>query len=309
VTNFWLRRRLIAMLLSLIVLVTIMGITLKDRPFPTWPERFIRDSFSIIQQVLYKPAYAVAGFFEDIQEMNLIYEENRVLKQNLEQFAQITAELHELKHENGQLREMIGIQESKISDYKLRVAEVVSRSPDRWNHTLIIDKGTKDGIAPNMAVITPKGYIGRIQSVSNFSSQVELVTDIERGNHIGAIIQDEEHIYGVVEGYDPTNNWLIMRKIPMQSEIEPNHLVITSGLGGIIPKGLVLGEVISVNTDDQYLTKEAYIKPNADFQQLEKVFVVERSFIPPSEIPVPGIPQSPETPPAPEPVSQGGESQ
>lgn len=292
-SNFFVKRRLLALLISLIALVTMMGITLKDRPYPTWPERFVRDSFSFIQEIVYKPAFAVAGFFESIHDIYNVYEENKALKQNLQQFAQTTADLNELKLENQQLRKMLDAKESKLSDYKLRLAEVVARSPDRWNHTMIIDKGTKDGIQPNMAVITPEGYIGRIQSVSNFSSQVELVTDIERGNHIGGIVQGKEHIYGVLEGYDPKNNLLIMRKIPMQADIQPKNLVITSGLGGTIPRGLVLGEVVSVKTDDQFLTKDAYIKPNANLNQLEKVFVVERSFVAPMEIPVPVIPGSP----------------
>lgn len=289
-SNFFMKRRLLALLTSLIVLITMMGITLKERPFPTWPERFVQDSFSFIQGLVYKPAFAVAGFFENIEAFYMIFEENKALKKNLEQFAQITADLNEMKLENEQLRKMLEAKESKLSDYKLRMAEVVARSPDRWNHTLIIDKGQKDGISPNMAVITPEGYIGRIQSVSNFSSQVELVTDIERGNHIGAIIQGQEHIYGVVEGYDPRKNLLIMRKIPMQSEITQKQMVITSGLGGTIPKGLVLGEVISVTTDDQFLTKDAHVRPTANLNQLEKVFVVERSYIAPTEIPIPPLP-------------------
>lgn len=289
-SNFFMKRRLLALLLSLIVLILMMGVTLKERPLPTWPERFVRDSFSFIQEMIYKPAFAVAGFFESIHDIYYVFEENKTLKKNLQQFAQTTADLNELKLENEQLRKMLDAKESKLTDYQLRIAEVVARSPDRWNHALIIDKGTKDGIQPNMAVITPEGYIGRIQSVSNFSSQVELVTDIERGNHIGAIIQGKEHIYGVVEGYDPKNNLLIMRKIPMQSDIAPKQLVITSGMGGTIPQGLVLGEVVSVRTDDQFLTKDAYIKPSANLNQLEKVFVVERSFVAPMEIPATPVP-------------------
>lgn len=307
-SNLFVKRRLMILLVSLIVLVTTMGITLKDRPLPTWPERFVRDSLAFVQNLIYKPAFAVAGFFESIGDIYVVYEENKALKQNLQQFAQITADLNEMKIENEELRNMLEARESKLSDYKLRMAEVVARSPDRWNHTLIIDKGTKDGISPNMAVITPEGYIGRIQSVSHFSSQVELVTDIERGNHIGAIVQGNERNYGVVEGYDPKNNLLIMRKIPMQSIIEPKQIVITSGLGGTIPRGLVIGEVVSVRSDDQLLTKDAYIRPSANLNRLDKVFVVERSFIAPKEIPVPalpGLPNSSTNPPNAEATGEG----
>ncbi|RKD23897.1 rod shape-determining protein MreC [Ammoniphilus oxalaticus] len=286
-SNFFFKRRLLALLLSLIVLVTMMGITVKDRPFPTWPERVIRDSFAFVEGLVYKPATAVAAFFESFQEIYHVYEENKALKQNLQQLTQLTAQLNEVKLENKQYAKLLEAKESKLSDYQLKIAEVVARSPDRWNHMLIIDTGSKDGIKPNMAVVTPGGYIGRIQSVSKYSAQVELVTDIEHGNHIGAVVQADESVYGVVEGYDSKNNLLIMRKIPLQAKVAPKQLVITSGLGGTIPRGLILGEVISVKTNDLFLTKDVFIKPSANLNQLEKVFVVERSFLPPPEIPTP----------------------
>jgi len=306
VSNFFFKRRLLALLVSLIVLVTIVGMTVKDRPIPTWPERIIRDTFAFTEGLIYKPAVAIAGFFESIQDIYQVFEENKALKQNLQQFTQVTAELNELKLENEQFRKLLEAKQSKLSDYQLKLAEVVARSPDRWNHTLIIDRGAKDGIQPNMAVITPEGYIGRIQSVSNHSAQVELVTDIERGNHISAIVQSSEPVYGVVEGYDPKNHWLIMRKIPLQAEIAEKQLVVTSGLGGTIPRGLILGEVVSVKTDEQFLTKDAYIRPNANLNLLEKVFVVERSFVPPTEIPIPNSVPGSTTPNGVEGELQGG---
>lgn len=277
-----------------------------DRPVPTWPERIIRDSFAFTEGLIYKPAVSVAGFFESIQDIYQVYEENKALKQNLQQLTQVMAELNEYKLENEQFRKLLQAKESKLSDYSLKIAEVVARSPDRWNHTLIIDRGMKDGVQPNMAVVTPEGYIGRIQSVSNYSAQVELVTDIERGNHIGAVVQANEPVYGVVEGYDPKNNWLIMKKIPLQSQIATKQLVITSGLGGIIPRGLVLGEIVSVKTDDQFLTKDAYIRPSANLNLLEKVFVVERSFLPPTEIPVPNAVPGSSSPSSTKEKPQGG---
>lgn len=295
--NFFGNKKIFALLISIIVLAAVMGYTLKDRPYPTWSERFVRDSFSLVQQLLYKPAIATAGFFENLRQMYYIYEENKALKESLDQFAQVTAELNQLRYENEQLRKMLDVK-STLTDYQLRIAEVVARSPDRWNETLIIDKGSKDGIKPNMAVITPKGLIGRIQSVSNFSSQVELISDIERTNLISAVIQGKTYVYGVVEGFDPKSGYLIMRKIPLQSEIKEKELVITSGLGGVMPSGLVIGEVAKITTGDYGLTKTAYIKPSADLYQIEKVFVVERAFTAPIEIP-PAQPVQPEGQPQP----------
>lgn len=276
-SNFFGNKRLFILLFSLILLVILMGLTVGERSNPSWPEKFVRDTVALAQGVLYKPANAISGLFENVKRMYNIYEENRILKANLDRLAQLSAEVKRLQSENERLRDLLDAK-SNYNDYKLSFAEVIGRSPDRWNNVIIIDRGEKDGIKPGMAVMTAKGMIGRIQSVSNFSSQVELLSDIERGSYISAVVQGNNEIYGVIEGYQPKQNYLVMRKIPLGAGVEEKQMIITSGLGDpAIPSGLVIGEVVKVGLGDYGLTQEAFIKPSADFYRLSQVFVVERS--------------------------------
>jgi rod shape-determining protein MreC len=294
VANFFGNKRLIALLVGLILLIIVMGATVKERPFPTLPERFTRDSVSFMQGVFYRPTNAVAGFIDNIKHIYRVYDENKQLKANLDQSAKVEAERNQLVYQNAQLRAMLDIKQNKLKDYGVRAAEVIARSPDRWNHLLTISKGSNDGIKPNMAVTSPEGYlIGRVRSVSNFSSQVELVMDVENGNHISAVIngQGQAPIYGVIESYDfdQQKNWLIMRKIPPLVNIKKGDYVSSSGMGGVMPAGLMIGQVAGVTKGDYGLTQTAYVTPLANFYQLETVFVVERSFIvndtPPKQVP------------------------
>jgi rod shape-determining protein MreC len=279
VTNFFGNKRLIALLISLIVLIAVMGATVKQRPFPSWPERFVHDSVSFVQGVFYKPTAAVAGFFDNVKHIYRVYEENKALKANLDQYAQVTAELEQLRRDNKDMRQMLDIKQNKLRSQKVRVADVIARSPDRWNNMVTISKGKNDGIQPDMAVISSAGaLIGRVQSVSTFSSQVELLMDIEQANHISAVIQGPEAIYGIIESYDLKNNELIMRKIPKGLKIMPGQYVSTSGMGGVMPQGLVIGQVKSTGDGDYGLTQTARITPLANFYQLDRVFVVERTF-------------------------------
>ncbi|QQE73295.1 rod shape-determining protein MreC [Brevibacillus composti] len=286
--SFFGNKRLIIVLVGLVLLITIVGFTSRERSKLSWPEMFVKDTFSLMQGLLYRPAQAVSGFFQGVGDAYSVYEENRALKASLDQYVRTTAELHDLKAENDRLREALEAKESLVKSYQLRFAEVVARNPDTWNNTITIDMGQKHGIKKDMAVMTAKGLIGRVQSVSNFSSTVELLTSYERRNHISAYIQVQvpnpsggimyQTVSGVIEEYDPQERLLVMRKIAWGQKIEANQQVVSSGLGGVIPRNLPIGYIVKAEPDDYGLTQTAYIQPSADFSQLNEVMVVERGF-------------------------------
>lgn len=284
--SFFGNKRLIIVLVGLVLLISVVGFTSRERVKLTWPEMFFKDTFSVVQGLFYRPAQAVSGFFQELDDAYSVYEENKALKAGLDQYAHLTAELHDLKAENERLREALQAKDT-LKSYGLRFAEVVARNPDTWNNVITIDKGLKDGIKKDMAVITAKGMIGRVQSVANFSATVELLTSYERRDHISADIQSKQmvngavkyqNISGVVEEYDPQERLLIMRKIPWGQKIEAKQQVISSGLGGVVPRNLPIGYIVRVEPDDYGLTQTAYIQPSADFSQLNEVMVVERAF-------------------------------
>lgn len=284
--SFFGNKRLIIVLVGLVLLISVVGFTSRERVKLTWPEMFFKDTFSVVQGFFYRPAQAVSGFFQEVDDAYNVYEENKALKAGLDQYARMSAELLDLQAENTRLREALQAKES-LKSYQLRFAEVVARNPDTWNNVITIDKGLKQGIRKDMAVITSKGLIGRVQSVANFSSTVELLTSYERRDHISAVIQTTQvvngqttvhPVSGVVEEYDPQERLLIMRKIPWGQKIEAKQQVITSGLGGVVPRNLPIGYIVRVEPDDYGLTQTAYIQPSADFSQLNEVMIVERNF-------------------------------
>ncbi|MED4754011.1 rod shape-determining protein MreC [Brevibacillus choshinensis] len=284
--SFFGNKRLIIVLVGLVLLISVVGYTSRERVKLTWPEMFFKDTFSVVQGFFYRPAQAVSGFFQDVDDAYNVYQENKALKAGLDQYARLTAELHDLQAENTRLREALQAKDT-LKSYQLRFAEVVARNPDTWNNVITIDKGLKHGIKKDMAVITSKGLIGRIQSVANFSSTVELLTSYERRDHISAVIQTTQvvngqttvhPVSGVVEEYDPQERLLIMRKIPWGQKIEAKQQVTTSGLGGVVPRNLPIGYIVRVEPDDYGLTQTAYIQPSADFSQLNEVMIVERNF-------------------------------
>ncbi|RAP28891.1 hypothetical protein C2W64_04477 [Brevibacillus laterosporus] len=306
--SFFGNRKLIIVLIGLVVLLVVMGYTAKDRMNLTWPEKFMKDTTSVVQGFFYRPAQAVSQFVHNVQDAYHVYEENRVLKASLDQYAQMSAELRAVKYENEQLRESLGTKQN-YHDYNVIYSEVAARNTSQWNDVLVINSGSKQGVKKDMAVMTSKGLIGRVKDVSNFSATVELLTSKESSNrnHVSGYILPTQPVQtpnstagngqqtnganstanvakpkpvsGILEDYDSVGKLLIMRKISLDQKISPNDAVITSGLGGMIPSKLPIGVVVKTEPGDYGLTQTAYIRPYADFTLISDVLIIDRKSV------------------------------
>ncbi len=174
----------------------------------TWPEKLVKDTVSWMQGMIYKPARSIAGFFEEMYSLRTIYEENRVLKSTLSHYAMDTARLNDLKSQNVRLKDMLGFtdRQKQSNNYKFRVAEVIASSPDAYNSTKAINLGEKDGIKPNMAVMSVDGLVGRVTNVYPFYSNVQLLDDINDSENttkaISATVQGkEDQSFGVIVNF------------------------------------------------------------------------------------------------------------
>lgn len=274
--QFFSNKKLILLLVSIILLVAMIGLSMRDREQLTWPEQLMKDSVGWVQSIFTKPANYVAGFFENVKDINRVYEENKYLKKQLDEYASLSVKVSELTKENESLREQVNIDET-LRDYQVRNALVIARSPEEWHQFITIDKGEKDGIEKNMAVITNKGLIGKIKNVSQFSSTVQLISDVDRTNRISAVVEGDERAFGLIEGYNPEKKAITMTKIPSDVKVEKGQVVATSGLGGTFPRGLVIGKIKKVTPDDYGLTQTALIEPVAELYDLDHVMVVERT--------------------------------
>ncbi|MCM3759770.1 rod shape-determining protein MreC [Alkalihalobacillus oceani] len=275
--SFFSNKKLIILLVSIIILVALIGYSLTDRERVTGPEQVVRDAVGWVQTIFMKPAYAVAGFFENVRDIHHVYEENKLLKSRLEEYAQISVERNLLRNENENLKEMLDLEES-LHDYMIRTAVVIHRNPDRWSEYMGINKGSEHGVEPNMGIVDSRGgLVGKVKQVSEFSSVVQLLSDNDRTNRVSAMVSMDEPEYGFIEGYDEETGLLILRKLDIEADIEPGLMVTTSGKGGVYPSGLLIGEIVAVEPDEYGLTLNAYIEPTADFYGLDYVYVIERT--------------------------------
>jgi rod shape-determining protein MreC len=275
--QFFLNKRLILLLVSIIILVALIGFSLKDRNELTWSEQFLKDTTGFVQLIFHKPAQLVAGFFENVNDIRNTYKENKLLKERLEEYVSLEAQVQTLKKENERLRALLDKKES-LRDFIPIQATVIGRNPDRWQETVIVNKGQQHGVKKDMAVITPEGLVGKVQHASQFTSTIQLLSASDQKNRISAYVQGKENVFGLIEGYDEKRRALLLKEIPFDAKIKKKQKVLTSGLGGIFPKGLVIGEVMEVVPDQYGLTKMVYVKPAANFYDIDDVIIVKRKI-------------------------------
>lgn len=275
--RFFSNKKLIVLMSALIILVGLIGFSLNDRKQST-AEQFLQDTVGWFQMLFHTPAQYVAGFFETIEDIKDVYEENQLLKSRIKDYAEVKTLYHQLQLENEKLREQLELKnDPSLIDYKKHRAMVIGRSFDEWNKLLTVNKGAQNGIKRGMAVITSDGMIGKVTETGQFTSVVTLMTDPMSLNHIpAAVSSNKKNIYGMIEAYNPDKNVLLLKKLRIDADIKKGMRVITSGLGKVYPRGLYIGEVVKVDTDRNGLSQTAEIKPAAAFNNIDYVNIIER---------------------------------
>jgi rod shape-determining protein MreC len=281
--SFLRRRKLFIFLIGFIVLVALIGFSLRDRANLTIAEQFVLDTVGFAQKVVHTPVNFITDIFTNIDDFRDTYTENQVLKEKLAEYKGLIYEVQGLKAENEELREIADLKESdQLRNFTPIQASVMSRSPERWVEQVTINKGKDDGVAENMAVITPDGMIGKILTTSSSTAKVQLLTGFDQFNRISASVSredDDKDIRGMIEEYDEESGSLLFRIIEeSDKDLKEGELVFSSGLGGVFPSGLPIGEVKEVVPDQYGLTRTALVEPAADMYDINQVIVVDRAM-------------------------------
>lgn len=277
--QFMNRKKFIFLLIGVILLVALISLSLRDRQNASFPERIVKDTVGFAQSIVAKPTNYVTGLIKDIDAMVNTYEENKRLKSRLEEFGTLQAEVNELAIENKRLQKLVD-KSGNLRKYDPIQANVIARNPDQWEEKLILNQGSTDGVKVNMAVLTAQGLIGKVVQTTATTSEVELLSTNNTNYRVSATVANKKkETNGLIEGYDRKRGELILKRVDSELSVKKGDKVTTSGLGGIFPKGILIGEVTKVTTDDFGLTKLAYVKPAADFSMLDHVVIAKRGTI------------------------------
>jgi rod shape-determining protein MreC len=195
-----------------------------------------------------------------------VRQENRELKQEIERLRIEQVRLNQDAEQARRLQSLLGFKEQFIS--KTLPAQVIGSSGSEQSRSIYIDKGSREGIKPDMAVITADGVVGKVLRAFRTTSQVLLVNDQTSG--VGAILE-KSRLQGVLRG-TPLGE-VVLEKVMSDESVQPGERVVTSGGDQIFPKGLPVGTVTKVSPGAE-LFLNIRVKPAADLSRLEEVLVI-----------------------------------
>lgn len=201
-------------------------------------------------------------------------EENKRLVNQLYDYIHKQNELEEIVRENGRFRQLLGY--SERSQVGLIPAQVITRDPQTWYHSIIIDKGTKDGIRLDSPVIAiegeREGVVGRVVEITASASKILLLTDT-----ISALVgySPQSNYDGIVEGKN--SHELVFKYLNPDAELKAGEVVLTAGLGGIFPAGIPVGIVSRIEKTKQEPFKTVYLKPYLNLSHIRDVLVINIS--------------------------------
>ena len=214
--------------------------------------------YDLIRNCLFMPVIAVS-------------KENDTLESNQYEKTMIL----ELKEEIDALKKLTEIK-TILADYQKINATVIERNRNYWFNTITIDKGSNDGITLDMAVIDGNGLIGKISHVSHNMSEIKLITTSDVNNKTSVVIlNNNEKIYGMINKYQ--NGYLEVTLISKNYDIKEGLEVSTTGMGGVYPSGVLIGETIGIKESKYDVGLTVLVKPKGEFNHLKYVSVLKRN--------------------------------
>ncbi len=271
------RRNLILLLVVVLGLLLLISFTGEGRGQLTLVEDTLLALFAPVQTVFSSAGQRIQSWLDAVVSFHELRAENEQLREEIDFIEGQLMQFQELQKQNARYRQMLEFNDS--SEFDLLPAEVIARDPSQWFGTITINRGYLDGVKREAPVVTDRGLVGIVSTVSPNSSQVILITDPRLA--VGAMVQRSRDP-GVVEsdsaGYTKEPSNLRMTNLPPDAHIQLGDNIISSGLGGVFPRGLFIGTVKEIGKDHSGLVLAAIIEPRVNFNRLEEVSIVMGSW-------------------------------
>jgi rod shape-determining protein MreC len=269
----WLRRLRSALVIVTFFCIFLYVLSLNFRPAERMDllQRAVSESFLPLFKGLSKVTAFADEVIGDYLLLRQIHAENESLREQVTALEQKLIDYQDAYLENLRLRRLLDFK-STIQTETI-AAQVVLHDLTGWFQTLMIDKGLRDGIGVDMAVVNDEGVVGRILEVSDRYARVLLITDA--GSSIDAVIQ-RNRVRGIVGGKDA--NTCVLKYVRGNLDVQEGDLVVSSGKDGVFPKGLRLGTVQGVYKDPLDLFQKIDVKPVVRLSALEEVLIIKRDL-------------------------------
>lgn len=260
-------RKLIIPILIFLLALSLISANLHSRENMSFFESLVVVITSPVQKVVHGIIGGIGNVWRGYFSLVGAQKENEALKRELQELKLQVNRFREADLANQRLRALLNFKKSIATP--LLPAELVAFDPSGWFQTILIDKGSNDGVAQDMAVVSAEGLMGRVIGVSSRHAKVLLIVDANSA--VDALIQ-RSRVRGVLVGLG--RGLCILKYVQRNEDVQVGDRVISSGMGGVFPKGLLLGTVQEVVRGSSGLFQRVEVEPAANFSRLEEVMVV-----------------------------------
>ena len=209
----------------------------------------------------------VTNVWHDYVDLRNLQEENKHLRRDVGTLHRRIEQLEEQALETQRLQRLLALRE--VPQAQSLTARVMAKDATNWFKTVLVDRGSLDGVRRNQSVVAPDGLVGRVVEVTPASAKVQLLTD--QVSAVGGLLQ-RTRVTGIVSGNLGAGTRV--RYLPLLADVAVGDLVVTSGMGGVFPKGIPIGRITTVERRSGALFQEATVQPTVDLSRLEEVLIL-----------------------------------
>ncbi len=257
-------------ILAVVLLAAFLLMTLQvrhDRAVVSFVRQAILFTASPFIKLTALTAGGVSHVWQNYVDLRGLRQENLRLQREAAILQRRIDQLEEQVLETQRLQGLLAMREAWRAEFV--AARVVGKDATNWFKTILIDRGSRAGMRRNLPVVGPDGLVGRIVDVTPSTAKVQLITDPVSA--AGALLQ-RTRVTGIVIGN--LGAGLRVRYLPLLADVVVGDEVVTSGMGGIFPKGIPVGRVTAVERTSGALFQEATLEPKVDLSRLEEVVVL-----------------------------------
>jgi rod shape-determining protein MreC len=250
------------------VCLTLLTWKVKNRMPVAVFESLVLSTTQPLQRAVTSTTRVVRDIWENYISLIHVQQENTRLREEIRWLRQENHRYLETYLQHQRLQRLLNFREQVPNDAV--VSEVVGRNSNNWTEIIYINKGTRDRVVKGLPVVTHEGLVGQVIHAAPGLSQVMLLTDFRSG--VDALVQ-RTRTGGIVSGRG--RNVAELRFLPVGADLQAGDRLISSGMGGVFPKGHIIGEVKEVHSNGRQ-SHHVEIQPSVDFSHLEEVMVLVR---------------------------------
>ncbi|MBP3461360.1 MAG: rod shape-determining protein MreC [Bacilli bacterium] len=267
----------IIVLVIVSAMLLLFSVIINDKRNLTIIEKIFKDTTLSINTLAMKPINILEDKIKEYNSKQKLYEKYEKLSEKYSKVELMETKYEEAKKEINDLKKVLNLNNT-LSENSYMNATVITRNIGYWYNNITIDKGEKDGIKKDMAVITNDGLVGTVIKTSNLNSTVKLLTTSDTNNKISVKIKigENEYLYGLLTGYNKEKKCFIVEGISENTDIKKGSIITTTGLGNGLPSGILIGRVESISKDNFDLARTVLVKSSVNFDDISYVTVLKK---------------------------------